>query len=1153
MFVRITLANLLRRSNKYLLVLAVSLTAGISVQVQAQTAQVNGNVADVSGAVIPGARVSIKDIDTSVVTPSTTNSSGNYAVPALPPGHYSVRIDAAGFQVTEKTGITLFVDTASRVDFRLAVKSSSQDVTVTADSSLIQPNNAEMATQISGKQYLDLPLEQVGRIRSPTSFVYLAPGVQGDLQLNGSEYTGATNVIAVHGSNIWNTELLVDGLPGGQTRIIGNYTESSPAVDAMREFKITTTQLPADYGHTGAAVGSFAVKSGTNDWHGSIYEYFRNNALDANNWLANHSGSRLAPTHQNEFGATIGGPVVLPHLYDGRDRTFFFFAYGGSRKSGADTFALVQVPTPAELTGDFSTYNRKIYDPATTAPNPKGTGYIRSQFPNNKITHFDPVAQKLLSLFPQPNQASGAAQNYGGWDGEMLLNPDTYTAKVDEVVRPNHRVSLTYIRTYIPRLNTTSPLPEPLTTGYHQLVSSQTARAEYNWIASSTLLNQFVFGFNRFTNVETPTVDSSNYPAAQSLTAITGGLLPSMTFTNGYATIGNISSENLTENDLMYRDVLSWTMRKHNLRFGGEFRAAQYNDNNPTQPTSTYGFATLETDNPQSTGGTGDGFASFLLGQVETATITEPLPLHTRKHYAGVFVEDDWKATSKLTLNLGLRYEWSGAPTETDNRQSIVSLTTPNPSAGNLSGALVFAGPPPTGIGKSNLFSTDYTGIGPRFGFAYQLRSGMVLRGGYGVYYSDILPNISLVQSGFQVAGSFSTPNNGVNPAFVLSQGPNANFSQTPNLSPTVLNGQNATYYGPHVGAMPRTQQWSLNLQHQLTSNLLLELAYIGVHNTRQVAPNMVNLNQVDPSYLSLGTLLTQSATSAAAQKAGIKLPYAGFTGSVAQALRPYPQYQTLTSQAAKVGASEYNGGEVSIRKRTSFGLALNVNYTYSKDMGYNNPTLAGNGGVNNSLQNQYNPQAEWSLMEQDVRHALKLYYTYELPFNLKKQSTFASNLTSHLANGWAVSGIQRYQSGFPIMITATNTLAIFNSHLRPNLVPGVDPSSHISNGSLDPTNPTKSSLFNPAAFSDPVNSFGNLPPASSNLRNFPLLSESFAVTKRTQLTEHLTWVFYSQFFNAFNRHRFTTVNANSDNAAFGVPSSVSNPRQIQFGTRFLF
>jgi hypothetical protein len=1114
----------------------------------AQTAEITGTVTDTSGALVQHAHVTIRHVDTNVITSLETNKGGSYDAPALPPGRYSVLAEASGFQSTEKTGITLFVDTPARVDFKLSLGSSNQTVTVT-DSDLTQENNAEMATEISGKQYLELPLEQVGRIRSPTSFVYLAPGVQGNLQLNGQEYTGATNVIAVHGSNIWNTELLIDGLPGGQTRIIGNYTESSPAVDAIREFKITTTQLSADYGHTGAAVGSFAVKSGTNAWHGSIYEYFRNNALDANNWLAKHSGSQLAPTHQNEFGATIGGPVIVPHLYNGRDRTFFFFAYGGSRKSGADSFETAQVPTPQELQGDFSTYNRKIYDPATTASNPKGTGFVRTQFPGNKITHFDPVAQQLLSLFPAPNQPAGGTQNYGNWDGEVLLNPDTYTAKVDEEIRPNHRVSATYIRTNIPRLQTTSPLPEPLTAGIHQLVGSHTARVAYNWIASSSLLNQFVFGFNRFTNVQNPTADASGYPGAESITKITGGLFPSMTFTNGYATIGNISSSNQTENDFAYRDVISWTVRKHSLRFGGEFRTAQYNDNNPIQPTSTYGFATLETANPQSTGGTGDGFASFLLGQVETATITNPNPLHTRKHYTGIFVQDDWKATARLTVNLGLRYEWSGAPTEKDDRTSIVSLTAPNPGAGDLPGALVFAGAPPVGIGKSNLFPTDYTGIGPRFGFAYQMRPGIVLRGGYGIYYSDILPNTALVQSGFQVAGSFSTPNNGVNPAFLLSQGPSANFSQTPNLTSTVLNGQNATYYGPHVGAMPRTQQWSVNLQHQLTPNLLLELAYVGVHNTRQVAPNMVNINQVDPSYLSLGTLLTQTATSSAAQKAGIKLPYAGFTGSVAQALRPYPQYQTLTSQAAKIGASEYNGGEVTIRKRTSFGLTLNANYTFSKNMGYNNPTLGGNGGVNNSLQNQYNPQAEWSLMEQDVRHALNLYYTYDLPFDLKKQSTFAS----YLANGWAVSGIQRYQSGFPIMITATNNLAIFNSHLRPNLTPGVDPLTHISNGSLDPTNPSKSSIFNKAAFSDPVNSFGDLSPASSNLRNFPVLSESFAITKHTQLTEHLNWIFYTQFFNAFNRHRFTTIGANADNASFGTPSNVSNPRQIQFGTRFLF
>jgi hypothetical protein len=245
MFIGIHFANLLRRFNKYLLAIVFLLPAGS--RSQAQTAQINGTVADLSGAVIPKAKVTIKEINTNVVTPSTTNSGGNYAVPALPPGHYSVLIEAGGFQATEKTGITLFVDTTSRVDFKLAIASSSQAVTVTADSSLIQPNNAEMATEITSRQYLDLPLEQVGRIRSPTSFVYLAPGVQGNLQLGGVEYTGATNVIAVNGSNIWNTELLIDGLPGGQTRIIGNYTESSPAVDAIGEFKITTTLLAADY------------------------------------------------------------------------------------------------------------------------------------------------------------------------------------------------------------------------------------------------------------------------------------------------------------------------------------------------------------------------------------------------------------------------------------------------------------------------------------------------------------------------------------------------------------------------------------------------------------------------------------------------------------------------------------------------------------------------------------------------------------------------------------------------------------------------------------------------------------------------------------------------------------------------------------------
>ncbi|MCU1323972.1 MAG: hypothetical protein JWM43_3621 [Acidobacteriaceae bacterium] len=1132
----------------------LTIAAGLLVSrgsLHAQTSRISGVVTDASGAIVQRARITVRDLNTNVVTVLESNSDGNYQASALPPDRYSVKAEATGFRASETTDIALFVDTAARVDLKLTAGSSGESVTVTTDSEMTQPNNAEMATEISTKQYLEYPLEQVGRIRSPASFVYLAPGVQGNLQLNGNEYTGATNVIAVNGSNIWNTELIVDGLPAGQTRIIGNYTESSPAVDAMREFKITTTQLPADYGHTGAAVGSFAVKSGGNDFHGTVYEYLRNNVLDSNNWLAKHNGTNLSPTRQNEFGATIGGPIIIPHLYNGRERTFFFFAYGGSRKSGADTYTLSQVPTPAQLQGDFSTYNRVIYDPATTRPNPSGTGFVRTRFANNKITHFDPIAQQLLSLFPAPNQASASTQNYGGWTGERLLNPDTYTAKVDQVVRENHRISATYIRTSIPRINA-GALPAPLSTGYNQKIGSHTARVAYNWIASSNLLNQFTVGFNRFTNFQSPISDVSQFPEAQPLANIAGGLFPSMTFTNGYATVGSITSQNVNENDYMFRDVLSWVVKNHNLRFGGEFRRAQYNDFAPAQATSTYGFATLETANPQSTGGTGDGFASFLLGQVETASIVNPLPLHTRKNYSGFFVQDDWKILPHLTLNLGMRYEWSGAPTETDNRQSIVDLAAPNPGANNRAGALVFAGAAPLGVGRSNLFDTDYSAFSPRFGFAYQVRKGFVVRGGYGVYYSDILPNTDLVQSGFQVSSSFSTPNNGVSPAFVLSTGPTG-ISTTPNLTPTAVNGQNATYYGPKAGAMPRTQQWSLNVQQQLSKTWLLEFAYIGTHATRQVAPNMVNINQVDPKYLSLGTLLTQSATSTAARNAGITLPYPGFTGTVAQALRAFPQYQTLTSQAAKVGASEYNAGHIIVKKQTSFGLTFNANYTFAKNMGFTNPTLAGNGAVNNSLQDAYNPRAEWSLMAQDVRHAINIHYTYELPFNIKRQDNFARAFASRLVSGWTLSGIHRYQGGFPILITVNNTLPIFNRSLRPNIVAGVDPLTHISNGDLDPTAASNNSVLSKAAFSSPVYSFGNLPPASSNMRSFPLLSESFSATKHTRITDRVDWVFYAQFFNAFNRHRFTSINANADNAAFGVPSGVSSPRHIQFGMRFLF
>jgi Carboxypeptidase regulatory-like domain/TonB dependent receptor len=1145
------LKNYLRSLKQFLVV--VLLCACLH-NAHAQTANLTGSIHDQTGAEISAAKLSLRSLDSNVELASTSNDAGEYSYSAIPPGKYSLHVEKQGFESVQRNGIVLSVDTMRRLDIVLSIGEQAQTVEVNSSLTLLQPNNPEMATEVTSREYDALPLIQSNRVRNPSSFVYLAPGVQGNIRLDGNEYTGATNVISVNGSSIWTTELILEGLPAGGTRYNGNLTESSPTVDAVSEFKITTTLLPADYGHTGYAVGSFAIKSGTNRLHASIYEYFRNTALNAANWYAKNQGSALTnpPDHQNEFGATIGGPLRIPHLYDGTDRTFFFFAYGGSRFTGATAYTTSTVPTAQELTVnsagyyDFSDLKTPIYNPATTAVNPSGAGFVRTKFSGNLIpaSQVDPVAKRVLSYYPLP--APGKT-TIGGFTGDLLLNPNSYTAKVDHVFNPHQRLSSTFITTSIPRINTSSALPIPLASGYHQNVQTITFRVNDQWTITNSLVNAAAVGYSRYVNPQTPTGTASNYPSLLGLNGLTGGLFPTFA-PSGYTTFGDITDADKTENDYLYRDTLYKTHGSHNFRGGGEYRAVEYNDYSPNATTGSFTFKTNETGNPQSTSGTGNAFASFLLGQVDSATATVPFPLLTRKNYTGFFIQDDWKALHNLTINLGLRFEWQGAPTEAHDHQSIVNLTAPNPGAGGLPGAVVFAGP-----GSSHLFPTDYSAIGPRFGLAYQMFPNTVIRAGYGVYYSEILPDIDIVNSGFSAVGSFSNTSGSVSPVFTLASGV-PGYTTSQKISPTILNGTTGSYYGPNMGAMPRTQNYSLNIQQQITKNSALELAYIGVHNTRQVAPNMVNINQVNPDYLSLGSaLLTSTATAANLAKAGISAPYAGFSGTIAQALRPFPQYSTLTSVAAKAGASEYNGGQVVYRIQASHGLTLNSNYTYSKLMGYANQNLEGNTGTANTVQNAYNPAADRAILPNDVRHALVIDTTYALPFGRGKALSSRSGIVDDLVGGWSLSAIQRYQSGFPLsLLMSTNALAIFNSYQRPNIVPGIDPSSHISNGKFNPA--SGSNLFNMAAFASPGNSsFGNAAPTYSDLRNFPVLSEDLSALKTTKLGEHVDWAFYAQAFNVFNRHRFTGFGTAYGAANFGQPNATNAARAIQFGTRFQY
>jgi hypothetical protein len=379
------------------------------------------------------------------------------------------------------------------------------------------------------------------------------------------------------------------------------------------------------------------------------------------------------------------------------------------------------------------------------------------------------------------------------------------------------------------------------------------------------------------------------------------------------------------------------------------------------------------------------------------------------------------------------------------------------------------------------------------------------------------------------------------------------NYSTSQTLTSTALNGTTGSYYASNVGAMPRTQNYSLSVQHQITPNTVLEVAYVADKNTRQVNPNLVNINQLNPSYLSLGSAtLTSTATASNLAAIGASLPYAGFSGTVAQALRPFPQYSTLTSLGAKAGSSNYNAGQVVLKRRTSHGLTLNANYTYSKALGYSYTTLEGNTGTDNSVQNAYNTSADYTLLPEDVRHALVLNEAYELPLGKGHWLLHDGKLTNAFVGGWTLSGVERYQSGFPLaLVMSSNALPIFNYYQRPNLVAGVDPSSHISNHDFKPGT---SNIFNLAAFAAPGNnSFGNARPTYSNLRNFPVLTEDVQLTKQTQLTEKLTWSFYAQAFNPANRHRFAGFGTAYGASNFGQPNATTAARSLQFGTRFAF
>jgi hypothetical protein len=951
-------------------------------------------------------------------------------------------------------------------------------------------------------------------------------------------------------------------------------------------------------------VVNLASKQGTNDLHGSAYDLLKNRVLDADSWLNDYQNAVFGPTSttkpldtQNDFGASVGGPVRVPWLYNGKDKTFFFFNYEGFRQVNGGT-SLLSAPTQAMLGGDFSsllnpvtvggqTFQAHIlYDYSTcTGAN---QGQTCQAYPNNKITEApDPVFAAASKVMPSaPSSATSPYFNINDVSSNHE-QADMWNIRIDENINTRNKISASYFTGNMPYISTQSL--GPLYTGGN-IQGNKYARLGYDYFISPTMLNHFNAGFTRRHRLETSGEGGfgGDWATKFGLRGVGDSVFPKFTYNypgNGINSPSDGDSV-FDDNVFQYDDSVSWQKGRHSLRFGGEFRAAQFNLGILTGSAGQFTFNPGPTSTATDTN-SGFGFASFYRGAASNAYIDIPQINGWRAKYVAVFAADDWKVDNKLTVNLGLRYDMPIPVTEARNRMSYVDPTLSNPGAGGLPGAYVFEGSGTGRLGGSSPQSNFKKAFGPRVGLAYSVDSNTVIRAGYGIYFSTqrvggFAENDS---QGFFSSYTYPTPASPQTPVVVLSQIAAYPGNLPPFIDPTVMNGQsNALFLESKVDRPGTIQNWTLDVQRQLPFQTIVDVAYVGAHGDHLQAfmhdPNQGNpVNQARGACLQVN-IADQATSPACAGQSAVAAPYAGFSGTVSQALRPFPQYGTVTVDSATMddpfGDYTYHALQVQVTKRISSGLNVLASYSWSKnitnaDSEY--PTEAaweGNGDT--GALNTYNLKAEKALSEFDIPQRVVLAWTYDLPFGKRKQFANQGGVVNVLAGGWKIAAVQKYQSGTPLSVSSPGwTSGIFaggegatGSSSRPNIVSGQ------SVGALHGKYVWGTSrLLNQAAFTPAPNfTFGDAPRALG-IREFFNNSEDFNVTKAIPITEQVHTDFRVEFFDLFNRHRFTgfdtTVTCSTSatqtcsplvntNSNFGNASGLAyGPRNIQGSLRVTF
>ncbi len=1197
---------------------------------QVDRGTITGIVTDPSGGVVPGVRLTVTNVTTGVVNSATSNASGVYSIPLLPVAVYDLTAEAKGFRRFEHTNVIVSVGQTTRLDFSLSVGQETQVVQVTAQTNLLDRETSDTGTTVNAQQVEELPLIAEGDQRSPADFMQLAPGVTGrGPSNNNAEGYSRTMSTQVSGSMVASTTMMIDGADLlTDAGFEGDLRALQIPPDAISEFKLESTNASAEYGRSAGGTADFEVRSGTNKIHGTAYEFLRNNAFNAIPFFensgtpgCNSSGESVAsggtkqcqpPYKQNEFGVTAGGPIR-------KDKAFVFGWYDGFRLVQGVSTGTATVPTALMKEGNFTQWlatatpsdpnTGTLYDPTThTTCGPIICGNIILS-----STDFSAISTKILPYFPTPNvnQTSGPAAAIVNNYFSTVGNPETinmYGFKGDYIFNSKNRISGVYDYG-----NNTTPqigeIPAPLGGGSQPSYNkTRNVRINYDLIARPDLDNHVLLAYNLWGSGTEPVTsyggksDWVDFLGLKGFDPTFKTQFPQIVIgANGESFNGGGGESLTTENSEEFSDTLSWIKGKHSLKFGFEYIKNALNSVSTGRSAGWFEFAASTVGNPNDST-TGVPFASYMLGDTDrTQSYVYTQPGYNRSGYFAGFMQDDFKFSKKLTLNLGIRWDLFEPDIHKDGTKSWEDPTLVNPGAPGEMGAMNygFSAQYPSGV------KTHYHYFSPRIGLAYALSDKTVIRAAWGVFFAQ--GNANRLDGTTYVQGYNLSPTVGtINQEAVAFQWDQNTFPTfTPSLTPTVENGQGPYMTDPSDGVAPYAENLQIGVQRQLPGQITLGVNYLentGVHLASLLMPT----TQMPPQYLSLGNIMDCNGTVCTAAEianppagvtptpllnaplsdplaqqylsgqpidpaTGNHSPFPGFEALwnannpsnliLGKALSINPQYNSLDRGYEGVATSTYNALQVKAEKRFSNGLYLLASYAWSK-------TLTNGGQIFGVFSSEFGSDDPWNAHSQkaysfeDMPDILSVAYVYDLPVGLGRKFMNHGGVANQIIGGWKVSGVDQYQSGRPQNIEAPVTsggLEMMDGFNTPNLLQGVSaksPQDHAKG-----FNPAVDSQFNLAAFQIPCQfCFGTLTPTEATVRSFGYFDEDLSVMKDWAIKERFTLDFRVDAVNLLNRVELNASGGNQGayaeeplccGAGFGMLGNQNNwPRALQFGMR---